>query len=113
VHTGPDDPTKATLRCLVAATAAKGGHETAVFLAGDGARLLHPEVVASLEGHGTGRLADHLAALAEGGARLYLSVLSARARGYDETLLEGYPAEFAVPDRLVTRADAADTVICY
>jgi hypothetical protein len=44
---------------------------------------------------------------------LYLSVLSARARGYDETLLEGYPAEFAVPDRLVTLADAADTVICY
>ena len=113
IHTGPADPTKATLGCLVAATAAKAGHDTRVFLAGDGVRLLDPEVVAVLEGLGTGRLRDHLEEIAAHGGRLYLSGLSAKARGYDETLLEGWPAEFALPDVLVGLAGEADTVLCY
>jgi predicted peroxiredoxin len=112
-HTGPDDPTKAALACLVASKAAEAGHETAVFLAGDAVRLLDPEIVASLEGLGTGKLAAHLNALKAHGARLFLSGMSARARGYDDGLLEGYPAEFAMPDRLVSLAAEADTVLCY
>lgn len=113
IHTGPDDPNKATLGCLVAATAAQAGHDTALFLAGDGVRLLDPSVTASLEGQGTGRLGDHLEALAAADGRIFVSGKSARARGFDDSLLAGHPAEFAMPDRLVALASGAATVLCY
>lgn len=113
IHTGPDNPTKATLGCIVAATAAKQGHDVTVFLAGDGVHLFAPATVAELEGQGTGKLADHLAAITAGGGRFFLSGMSAKARGYDDSLLDGRPAEFAMPDTLVRLADEADTVLCY
>lgn len=111
VHTGPENPTKAALGLLVAATACKEGHDVDVFLAGDGVRLLAPE--GAVEGLGTGSVAAHLEAIAAGGGRLHLSGMSAKARGYDETLLEGRPAAFAMPDVLVRLAAEADTVLCY
>ena len=39
IHTGPSDPTKATLGLLVALTAKKKGHDVTVFLAGDAVHL--------------------------------------------------------------------------
>lgn len=113
IHTGPEAPTKATLGCLVAATAAKAGHDVRVFLAGDGVHLLASETIASLEGQGTGKLRDHIAEIAAHGGRFYLSGMSAKARGYDKDILEGHPAEFALPDVLVGLADEAETVLCY
>ncbi len=113
IHTGPSDPTKATLGCLIAATALKEGHDVTVFMAGDGVHLLADEHLETLVGTGTGALKDHIAAIAEGGGKFVLSGMSAKARGYDETLLEGHPAEFGMPDKLVELADAADTVLCY
>ena len=38
---------------------------------------------------------------------------SVPARGYDENLLEGYNAEFAMPDTLIKRSINADSVLCY
>lgn len=113
IHTGPENPTKATLGCLVAATALREGHEVAVFMAGDAVHLLAPETISTLEGVGTGKLADHIPAIAENGGKFHLSGMSAKARGYDQTLLEGHPAEFAMPDVLVRLATEADTVLCY
>ena len=113
IHTGPENPTKATLGCLVAVTALKAGHEVTLFLAGDGVHLLAAEHIDSVEGQGTGALRDHIPAIAEAGGRFVLSGMSAKARGYDETLLDGLPAEFGMPDRLVNLADEADTVLCY
>lgn len=113
VHTGPTDPTKAALGCLIAATALKEGHEVNLFLAGDGVHLLSAEHLGTLEGIGTGKLGQHVADIAQSGGRIYLSDMSAKARGYDESLLEGHPAEFAMPDRLVSLAAEADTVLCY
>ncbi|MEM0988900.1 MAG: DsrE family protein [Pseudomonadota bacterium] len=113
IHTGPTDPTKATLGCLIAATALKEGHEVTVFMAGDGVHLMAPQTIATLEGQGTGKLSDHIPAIAEGGGRFVLSGMSAKARGYDDSLLEGHPAEFAMPTRLVALAVEADTVFCY
>jgi predicted peroxiredoxin len=98
---------------VVAATAVKEGHDVTVFMAGDGVHLLASEHLGSLVGQGTGSLKDHIAAIAEGGGRFILSGMSARARGYDESLLDGHPAEFGMPDRLVKLADEADTVLCY
>lgn len=113
IHTGPGNPTKATLGCLVAATALKAGHDVRIFMAGDGVRLLDPEVIDSLEGEGTGKMKDHIPEIAAHGGRFYLSGMSAKARGYDDGLLEGHPAEFAMPDVLVGLADEAATVLCY
>jgi predicted peroxiredoxin len=113
VHTGPADPNKATLGCLIAAKAAEEGHDVTLFLAGDGTHLMAPEHRAALVGLGTGRLGDHIDAFAEAGGRILVSGLSARARGYDDDLLDGYPAEFALPQALVSLAVEADTVLCY
>lgn len=113
IHTGPEDPTKAALGCLVAATALKEGHEVNLFLAGDGVSLLSPNTLESLAGKGTGKLSEHVAAIETSGGRFYLSGMSAKARGLDESILEGHPAEFAMPDVLVRLTMEADKVLCY
>jgi predicted peroxiredoxin len=113
VHTGPQDPTKAALSFLVAATALRQGHAVDIFLAGDGVRLLTAEAVDSLEGRGTGRLKAHLEEILVRGGRFYLSGMSARSRGLGEELLAGRPAEFAMPDALVRLAAEADVVMSY
>jgi predicted peroxiredoxin len=113
IHTGPSDPTKATLGCLIAATALKEGHDVTVFMAGDGVHLLAEEHLSALVGQGTGALNDHIAAISNSGGRFVLSGMSAKARGYDESLLAGHPAEFGMPDRLVKLAEEADVVLCY
>jgi predicted peroxiredoxin len=113
IHTGPDDPTTAALGFLVAATAVKEGHRVNLFLAGEGVLLLTEQVLSSLEGKGTGRLQAHFDAIVAGGGRLYLSGMSAKARGMDASALEGKPAEFAMPDVLVRLAGEADVVLTY
>jgi predicted peroxiredoxin len=113
IHTGPDNPTKAALGFLVAATALKEGHDVDLFLAGDGAALIGDAALSSVEGKGTGNLNAHYRALADGGAHFYVSGMSAKARGLGETDLAGKPAEFAMPDVLVRLAAAADVVLTY
>ena len=113
IHTGPNDPTKATLGCLVAATALKQGHDVTIFMAGDGIHLLSTETIEGLVGQGTGALKDHIEAIDAAGGRFVLSGMSAKARGYDEGLLEGHSAEFAMPDVLVSLTAEADNVLCY
>ena len=39
--------------------------------------------------------------------------MSAQSRGYDESLLNGYKAEFVMPDVLVEESIKADSVLCY
>ena len=112
IHTGPENPTKAALGLLVALTACKEGHAVTLFLAGDGVHLLAAEHV-DVTGQGTGRVGDHLEGLKAAGAAFFLSGMSAKARGYDEGLLEGFDASFAMPDKLVALATSSDTVLCY
>ena len=113
IHTGPESPTRAALGLLVAATALKEGHSVDVFLAGDAVGLFRQESMESLEGLGTGRVKDHVAAIAGGGGRFYLSGMSAKARGLGPEILENKPAEFAMPDVLVRLAAAADVTLTY
>ncbi len=75
--------------------------------------LLSAESLEKVEGLGTGRLATMSPRSGNGGGNFFLSGMSAKARGYDETLLEGHPAKFAMPDVLVKLAIEADTVLCY
>ncbi len=113
IHTGPENPTKAALGMLVAATALREGHSVDVFLAGDGALLIGEAALSSVEGKGTGNLGAHFKALSEGGAHFYVSGMSAKARGLGDADLAGKPAEFAMPDVLVRLAAAADVTLTY
>ncbi|KMW58408.1 hypothetical protein AIOL_003381 [Candidatus Rhodobacter oscarellae] len=112
IHTGPENPTKAALGLLVALTGCKEGHAVQLFLAGDAVHLLSPDH-ADVTGQGTGRVGDHLAGLREAGAEMGVSGMSAKARGYDDGLLEGYNARFGMPTLLVQMTTDADTVLCY
>lgn len=113
IHTGPENPTKAALGFLVAATAAKEGHDVYVFLAGDGALLIGDSALNGVEGKGTGKLADHFASLKDTNAKFYVSGMSAKARGMSEADLVGKPAEFAMPDVLVRLSTSSDVVLTY
>lgn len=113
IHTGPDNPTKAALGFIVAATALKQGHNVTVFLAGDGASLITDESIGSVVGVGTGKLQESFDTLRDGGARFYISGMSAKARNITEDQLKGKPAEFAMPAKLVELAAAADVVLIY
>ena len=58
-------------------------------------------------------LQEHLDFLQSANTTLWVSGMSAKARGYNENLLEGFNAQFAMPNRLVEASLEADTVLCY
>ena len=98
---------------LVAITAFKKGDEVNIFLAADGTHLLNVKSEGEVVGQGTGDLKTQLDELQHYGIKLYVSGMSAKARGYDESLLDGFNAEFAMPDKLLTLSTESDTVLCY
>jgi uncharacterized protein len=106
---GPEHPTRAALGFLVGRAAAEGGHEVALFLAGDAVQLLREPVLDALVGLGTGSLRESYDALAAAGARFYVSGMSSQARGFEP----GELAEPAPPAKLVELALDADRVLTY
>ena len=98
---------------LVAVTGLNDGHDVELFLATDGVHLLNCKKKGEIVGQGTGDVKVHLDALREGNVKMFVSGMSSKARGYDENLLEGYNAEFAMPDTLIKRSIDADSVLCY
>ena len=113
IHSGPDLKNKATLGMLVALTAFKKGDEVNIFLAADGTHLLNIKSEGEVVGQGTGDLKNHLDELKKNKIKLYVSGMSAKARGYDESLLNGFNAEFSMPDKLLALSIESDTVLCY
>ena len=113
IYSGLESKNKVTLGLLVALEAEKNDHKVTLFLAGDGVNLLSCKKAGEIVGTGTGDLYEHLENLRNSKVRIYVSGLSAKSRGYDETLLEGYNAEFAMPDVLVDESIKADSVLCY
>ena len=112
ITSGPEQPNKITLGCLVALTAHNESHHVQVALAADGVHLLAPGH-ADIEGQGTGRLGDHIAALKEAGVEFFVSGKSAKARGYDDSLLDGVTGGFGMPDKLIAMVAEANKVLCY
>jgi predicted peroxiredoxin len=110
---GPEQPSRAALGFLVARSALEEGHSVNLFLAGDAVQLIREAVLDSLVGLGTGSLREHFDQLKSGGAKFYLSGMSAKARGVTESDLEGKPAEFGMPKVLVQLTLQADRVLCY
>lgn len=113
VTRGPEDPTVSALALLVARTAADGGHEVVVFLAGDAALLMLEAGRRDLVGKGTGSVQEHLDALAAADSRIWVSGMSAAARGVTEEDLAPFGARFATPDVLVRESLDSDRQFTY
>ena len=113
IHSGPEFKNKATLGMLVALTAFKKGDEVNMFLAADGTHLLNVKSEGEVVGQGTGDLKIHLDELRENNIKLHVSGMSAKARGYDDSLLNGFNAEFSMPDKLLELTKESDAVLCY
>ena len=113
ICSGLESKNKITLGLLVALTAEKNDHKVTLFLAGDGVQILNCKKAGEIVGQGTGDLYEHLQNLKNSKIRIYVSGMSAKSRGYDEKLLDGYTAEFVMPDVLVEESIKADSVLCY
>lgn len=113
VATGPENTTRAALGMLVARAALDGGHAVDLFLAADAVDFLRPETAAAAHGVGTGSVAEHLAALAAGGAAIHASRMSADARAIGPDAVGEIPVAFHWPDGLVRLTFEVDRVLCY
>lgn len=113
ITSGPEAPTRAALGLLVARAAVDEGHEVSIFLAGDAVQLMRDAVLESLTGLGTGSLRESFDAIVAGGGRFFVSGMSSKARGVTEDDLQGKPAEFAMPKRLVQLTFEADRTLTY
>ena len=113
IYSGLESKNKITLGLLVALTAEKNDHKVTLFLAGDGVKILSCKKAGEIVGQGTGDLYEHLQNLKNSKITIYVSGMSAESRGYDEKLLDGYTAEFVMPDVLVEESIKADSVLCY
>ncbi len=109
VTCGPEQPTKVALAFLVAKAALDDGHEVSVFVAGDGVQLLRDATLDAVQGVGTGSLRESFDAVVAGGATIYASAMSAKAR---DVSLEG-KAEPGTPNRLVELTLEHDRVLSY
>jgi len=113
IYSGLESKNKITLGLLVALTAEKNDHKVTLFLAGDGVQILNCKKAGEIIGQGTGDLYEHLQNLKNSKITIYVSGMSAKSRGYDEKLLDGYSAEFVMPDILIEESIKADSVLCY
>ena len=113
IQSGLESKNKITLGLLVALTAEKNDHKVTLFLAGDGVQILNCKKAGEIVGQGTGDLYEHLQNLKNSKITIYVLGMSAKSRGYDEKLLDGYTAEFVMPDVLVEESIKADSVLCY
>ena len=110
---GPESPTRAALAFLVAKAAIEESHSVSLFLAGDAVQLIRDSVLDALSGLGTGRLREHFDALVAGGARFYVSGMSAKSRGVSDVDISGKPAEFALPNVLIKLSLEHDRMFNY
>ena len=113
IYSGLKSKNKVTLGLLAALTAENEGHQVTLFLEGEGVNILNSKTAGEIVGKGTGDLYEHLENLKNSNVTIYVSEMSAQSRGYDKTLLNGYKAEFVMPNVLIEESIKADSVLCY
>ena len=113
IHSGLELKNKVTLGVLVALEAEKNDHKVTLFLAGDGVHVLSCKKAGEIVGQGTGDLYEHLQNLKKSKVTIYVLGMSAKSSGYDEKHLDGFSAEFVMPDVLIEESIKADSVLCY
>ena len=111
IATGPENPTRAALRLLVARIALEDGHTVGLFLADDAAALLRPATLEAAHGIGTGSLREHVDVMAAGGSTC--RDCRARPAGVTAGDLGGLEITMAPPSRLVELVFEADRVLTY
>ncbi len=111
--TGPENPTRGALAFLVARTAASGGQDVTMFLAGDGVGYLRDATMDAANGIGTRSVREHYTALADAGVAIFASGMSSKARGLDAAALGDKVVELVPPERLVELITQADSVVTY
>ena len=97
----------------MAKTALENGHEVSVFCAWDGVTSLHEITTNEMQGVGLGKLSEHLSALKAGGAALYASGKSAKARGINPEQLDSLGFTPATPNKFIDLCFDADKTIVY
>ena len=113
ICSGLKSKNKVTLGLLAALTAANEGHQVTLFLEGNGVNILNCKTAGEIVAKGSGDLYEHLENLKNSNVTIYVSEMSAKSRGYDNMLLHGYRAEFAMPNVLIEESIKADSVLCY
>ncbi len=113
IYSGLKSKNKVTLGLLAALTAENEGHQVTLFLEGEGVNILNCKTAGEIVGKGTGDLYEHLENLKNSNVTIYVSEMSAQSRGYDKKLLNGYKAEFVMPNVLIEESIKADSVLCY
>ncbi len=113
ICSGLKSKNKVTLGLLAALTAENEGHQVTLFLEGNGVNILNCKTAGEIVAKGTGDLYEHLENLKNSNVTIYVSEMSAKSRGYDNMLLHGYRAEFAMPNVLIEESIKADSVLCY
>ena len=113
IYSGLKSKNKVTLGLMAALTAENEGHQVTLFLEGNGVNILNCKTAGEIVGKGAGDLHDHLENLKNSKVTIYVSEMSAKSRGYDKTLLNGYKAEFVMPNVLIEESIKADSVLCY
>lgn len=113
IVTGPENPTRVALGLLLARTALANGHTVDLFVAGDAVSILRPETLDVGHGVGTGSFRDHVDALVAGGATLYASAMSSKARGLGPDAVGGLAVSFSTPDKLIELTFQADRILVY
>lgn len=106
---GPEHPTRAALGFFMGRHAVEAGHDVTLFLAGDAVQLLREAVLDNLVGLGTGSLRESYDALIAGGARIYVSAMSSKVRGFEPPS----NVEAVQPAKLIELAFEADRVLTY
>jgi hypothetical protein len=79
----------------------------------DYVHALNCKTEGEIAGQETGDVKLHLDALAAANVEIMVFGMSAKARGYDGSLLGGFNASFAIPDKLITSSLNADTVLAF
>jgi uncharacterized protein len=110
---GPEHPTRAALAFFMARNAIEEGHAVSLFLAGDAVQLMRDAVIDNLVGLGTGSLRQHYDAIAAGGGRFYVSIMSSNARALTQADLAGKPAVLVEPKTLIRLALEHDRMFTY
>ena len=84
-----------------------------MLLTGNAVQLMRKAVFDNLAGLGTSELRTHFDAIVSGGRRFYLSGMSSKGRGVTEEDLRSMPAEFAMPEVLVSLSLEHDRMFTY
>ena len=113
IYSGLKSKNKVTLGLMAALTAENEGHQVTLFLEGNGVNILNCKTAGEIVDKGTGDLHDLLENLKNSKVTIFVSEMSAKSRGYDKTLLNGYKAEFVMPNVLIEESIKADSVLCY